>query len=214
MATKTSAQIEAELDDLLYEPTVDAAPWTEAIKQRALNRAIRGSFPNFKNLKIDTTTVTLSSTTLIYSLSAITDIEPIEGIGIFRAAIQPTTAGEDDYIPLRRIVQEWTGTAWQLHVPSDIASTYTTQKLALYYYTRLTELLFTDVAADVLQTQFVNHVLYAAAADLVRRFMQGGSNYDIKLYSQILAEYRDKALMELQRNTVLPIPVLVARREG
>lgn len=214
MTTKTSTQVKQELDDLLYESTVDDAPWTAAVKRRALNRAIRGSFPNFKQMKIDTASITLAANTYRYALSALTDLEPFDKAAIMRVSLQPSASDtDDDWMILRRCAQEFDGTHWQLHIPPDIADSYAGQKLALYYYTRLPELTFDGY--DTLPAQFVNYVVYAAAADLIRRFMQGGSDFNVDLYPQLLAEYRDKAERELQRNTVLPIACLVApRREG
>lgn len=209
MSSKTSTQIKQELDDLLGEDAVDAAPWTAAVKQRAINRAVRGSYPHFKTERKNET-VTLVASTYIYSLSAITDIEEH---GINRVYVEPLNTGSD-YVPLRRVEQRLADGVWFLYVPEDIVAGYAGQKLRLHYYAAPIELLFTGVAADVLDVRFVNHVVYAACADLYEIGMLEGSVFDVDTLATLVPVRQQQAALELKNNTVFEQPRMVGFRVG
>jgi len=214
MATKTSAQIKQELDDLLYEDTVDAAPWDLTVKRRALNRAIRGSYPHFKVPTFDATNVTLASSTYAYTLTTgFTLMEDLGGYAVSQVYLQPLVTSLD-WVPLRRVTQDYNGANWRLHVPENIADGNAGRLLRVHFVQRVAELLFTGVAADVLDTRFVNHVVYKAAYDLISRFLQGGSDYNTDLYLPLWKEYKDIAAQELHNNVVYMLSWIGVRTEG
>lgn len=207
MAIKTSTEIKQELDDLLSEDTVDAAPWTESVKQRAINRAIRDAWPYFKVEKKDES-IELAATTFIYSLAAIADIEDR---GINRIYIEPEDASVDWY-PTRRIQQMRVDQTWFLYVPEDLASGYAGHALRLHYYTRPAELSFNGEPTDVLDARFADYVVYRALCDLFQIAMLGGSDFNVDVYAAQIPIYEKRAMLALKENTVLEMPALVGMR--
>lgn len=205
MATKTSTQITQELNDLLSEDTVNAAPWTAAVKQRALNRAIRGSWPYFKVEKKDES-VTLVANTFIYSLAAITDIQ---SHGLNRVYLEPVVSTQD-WAPLRRVEQRKANDVWYLYVPESIVSYYAGQKLRLHYYTAPTELTF--AGTDTLDERFVNYVVYTALVELFQIAMVGGSDFNVDTYAALIPQYRNDAAAELKKNLIMEQTALVGLR--
>jgi hypothetical protein len=207
VATKTSTQVKAELDSMLYEDVADSAPWEVATKRLAINRAIRGSYPHFK-LPTFSTSTTLASGTYVYT-TTLTSTNDLGGYAICQVYLEPETGDEEDWRPLRRCTQDWNGTYWRLHVPPDIVENNDGHDLRIHYYTPLTELAFSG--SDTLDSRFVNYVVYQAAADLIMRFLQGGSDFNTDLYIPLLREYKEQAAKELHNNVVYQIPCWIAR---
>ncbi len=217
MSTKTSADIKQELDDLLLEDTLDAAPWTLERKQRAINRAIRSTWPNFKIQKQDMATVTLAAATYTYSLAGLPDIGDMgNGVGICQVMLEPQ-AQEQDWVPLRTVTQSQDGSTWYLHVPERIVDANVGRRLKLRYYARLPEFTSSEFAlgTGALASEFANYVIYAAAIDLFGLYAQGGSDYNVEDTLKLLPVYTQRALSELKANTVYCMPILVGvRAEG
>ena len=199
MSTKTSTQIVQELNDLLSEDTVDAAPWTADVKHRAINRAIRGSYPHFK-VERKNESVTLASGTYIYSLSAITDIEEH---GVNRVYVEPLTA-DAEWVPLRRVEQRLADAVWYLYVPDNIGDAYCGKKLRIHYYAAPTELTF--AGSDTLDARFCNYVVFKALCDLFQIAMVGGSDFNVDTYAALIPQYQNAAGVELKNNTVYEQP--------
>ncbi len=211
MATKTSTEVKQDLDDLLLEDTVDAEPWTAVRKRRAINRAVRASWPHFKVAVENTTAVTLASGTYAYSLSAVTNIEDIgNGVGIVQVLVEPDSS-DLDYLPLRRVQQARDGTTWRLYVPEGTVEAYDTKKLKLRYYRRLVEFSAWD-GTETIPAEFANYVVYAAAAELFGLYAQGGSDFNVEDMLKLIPRYEQRAAEELKKNTVYCMPVLVGVR--
>ena len=207
MAIKISTQILDDLNDLLAEDTLNAAPWTALVKQRAVNRAIRGSYPHFKVEKKNET-VTLAAGTYIYSLSAITDIEEH---GINRVYVEPATS-DAEWIPLRRVEQRLADGVWYLYVPDDIGDTYSGKKLRIHYYAAPAEI--TDWSGGTLEARFVNYVIFKALADLFQIAIAVGDDDKVDAHTLLIPQYAQAAADELRKNTVFEAPRLVGYLAG
>ncbi len=211
MGTKTYTEVKQELDDLLLEDTLDNPPWTLARKQRALNRALRSCWPNFKIAKENASAVTLAASTYRYNLTTagITDIGDMgNGVGIVQALVEPL-ASNQDYTPLRTCTQSFDGTNWYLYVPERIVDGgYAGKKVKLRYYARVPE--FTQ--ADNIPAEFANYVIYTAAADLFGLYAQGGSDFNVEDILKLIPLHTAKAAQELKANTVYCMPILVGVR--
>ncbi len=214
MATKTYIDVKQELDDLLLEDTPDNPPWTAARKQRALNRAIRSSWPNFKIAKENASAVTLAASTYRYNLTnaGITDIGDMgNGVGIVQVLVEPPTSAQD-YVPLRTCTQSFDGASWYLHVPERIADGgYAGKKLELRYYARVPEFVAFD-ETDLIPAEFSNYVIYTAAVDLFGLYAQGGSDFNVEDLLKLIPLYTAKAVEEKKENTVYCMPVWVGVR--
>ncbi len=210
MATKTSTEILADLNDILQENSVGAAPWTLDVKKRAINRAIRSTWPHFKIARENTTAVVLSGTIFKYSLAAITDIEDLGGgVGICQVLVQPYS--NRDYIPLRRCLQSRDATGWNLHVPEDVVALYNGQTLKLRYYARVPEFV-TWAGGETVPEEFANYIIIEAALNLLEMGLAGRGEYDADELKPRINYYTAKALQEKQANTVYCMDVLVGVR--
>jgi hypothetical protein len=213
VATKTSAEVKQELDDLLLEDTVDADPWTLDRKRRAINRAIRSSWPNFKLPRENATAVALAADTYKYPLSAITDIEDVgNGVGIVQVLLEPLTTGSD-WIQQRQCTQSRDASGWNLYVPERLPLAYAGKKCKLRYYARLAEFVLWN-GAEVIPAEISNYVVYSAAADLFGLFAQGGSDFNVEDLIKLIPLYQQRAQTELQRNTVHCMPIMVGIRKA
>ncbi len=219
MVTKTSAEIKQELDDLLLEDTPDAAPWTLARKQRAINRAMRSAWPTLKIPKENASTVTLAAATYKYSLATITDIGDMgNGVGICQVLLEPPSGAlapqSQDWIQLRTVTQSIDGSNWYLYVPEHIVDNNAGRKLKLRYYARPAE--FTqvelDAGAGAIPSEFANYVVFSAAVDLFGLYAQGGSDYNVEDILKLIPLYSARAQAELKQNTVYSMPMLVGIR--
>src|SRR5574341_129349 len=211
MATKTDTQVKQELDDLLLEDTVDAAPWTLARKQRTINRAIRSCWPNFKIPKENATAVTLAANTYIYSLSAITDIEDVgNNVGICQTLLEPNIS-TIDWIPLRTVKQNRQGTTWTLYIPESLPLTWAGKHLKLRYYAKVPEFSLWN-GTETIPAEVSNYIAYRAAVELFGLFAQGGSDYNVDFVMKLIPIYDARAQMELKQNTVYSMPIWVGVR--
>lgn len=211
MATKTDTQIKQDLDDLLLEDTVDAAPWTLARKQRAINRAIRSSWPHFKIPKENATAVTLAANTYIYSLAAITDIEDSgNNVGVLQVLLEPNIS-TIDWIPLRTVKQNRQGTTWTLYIPESLPLTFAGKKLKLRYYAKVSEFSLWN-GTETIPAEFSNYIAYTAAVDLFGLYAQGGSDFNIEDLLKLIPLYTARAQQELSANTVYSMPIWVGVR--
>ncbi len=214
MGAKTSAEIKRKLDDLLLEDTPDLAPWTVERKRRAINRAIRSTWPNFKIAKENASAVVLATGIYKYSLVDVRDIDDMgNGVGICQVLLEPRTQYQD-WVPLRAVRQSQDGSTWYLHVPKRIADANRGRRLKLRYYTRLLEFTasqFSD-GSGTLASEFANYVIYTAAVDLFGLYAQEGSDDNVEDMLKLIPFYAQRAQTEWKANTVYCMPILVGVR--
>lgn len=205
---------------MLYEDTVDDPPWDLQVKRRAINRAIRSSWPYFKVAAYDATTLLVAGA-YAYALTTagFADMKDMGGYAVIQVFLEPDSGDPLDWRPLRRVTQDcFAGTPaaspqWRIHVPPDVVDRHAGRHLRVHFYESAPELTWTG--SDTLDARYCNYAVYRAAWDLISRFLQGGSDYNTDLYVPLWQEYEKVWNREQHDNLDYQMPCMVGvRAEG